>query len=323
MQTPKISVALCTYNGTRYLEHQLRSILSQVYAPYEMIISDDGSTDNTVELAESICLEADFPVRILVSKSNKGIKANFEKAIGACSGDYIALADQDDIWLSEKLSIFSDAILKSNRSVPSIFYSDLGLIDAKGSPLEGSFLTNARIVPPRNVFWKFLATRNFAPGCCTVFDTRLVGHILPIPSQSILHDWWINLVFSLCGTVRRVNVDTINYRLHGDNNQGIPDFKQTYSTGRKSGFLLVASSNLVASINQLKCVATRLKTHDEPCPPELEELIMLFDLPRLARPITLFRLGIRRGNFFKTCTMLVASVFVSEELAQDDTVSFV
>lgn len=323
MKNPKISVALCTYNGARYLEQQLRSILNQSYSPYEMIISDDGSTDNTVGLVESICREASFPVRIFLNKSNKGIKENFEKAIDACSGDYIALADQDDIWMPEKLSIFSDTILKSDRSVPVLFYSDLSLIDAEGHTLAGSFLTNARITPPQELCWKFLATRNFAPGCCIVFDSRLVKHILPIPPQSILHDWWINLVFSLWGSIQQVNADTISYRLHSGNNQGIPNLSRLSSVGRESGFFSIATSNLVAGINQIKCVVTRLRENDEPCPPELGELITLFEISRLARPISLIRLGIRRGNFFKTCTMLVASVFVSVDLAQDDTVTFV
>lgn len=323
MQSPKISVALCTYNGSKYLEPQLLSILGQSYPPHEIIISDDDSSDDTVDLAQSICLEAGFPVRILRNNSNKGIKANFGKAIGACTGDYIALADQDDVWMPEKLSIFSNAILESDRSIPGLFYSNLNLIDSEGRSLTGSFFTNARIVPPRESSWKFLATRNFAPGCCIVFDSRLVKYILPIPSQSILHDWWVNLVFSLCGKIHQVNADTISYRLHSGNNQGIPNFNRALSAGRESGFFSVACSNLVAGINQVKCVVHRLKENDQPCPPELEALINLFELPRLARPVRLIRLGIRRGNFFKTCTMLVASIFVSVDLMQDDTVTFV
>ena len=128
----KLSVALCTYNGELFLKQQLDSILQQELPVDEIVICDDGSTDNTINIIESYKQKYQYP-RFICKQNikNKGVRKNFEYAISLCSGDIIFLSDQDDIWLNQKTKdivnffnenpkvnlVFTDAILIDNTSV--------------------------------------------------------------------------------------------------------------------------------------------------------------------------------------------------------------
>src|SRR5262245_1278028 len=127
------SVALCTYNGARFLPEQLESIGSQSRQPDELIICDDGSTDNTVAIVKSFAREAPFPVRLEVNPTNLGSTKNFELAISRCGGDVIALSDQDDIWQADKL-VQMERVLRQTPSAGAIF-SDADVVDEQLAPL--------------------------------------------------------------------------------------------------------------------------------------------------------------------------------------------
>src|SRR4030095_5004546 len=101
--TNRFSIAMCTYNGARYIAEQLESIAAQTYPPGEIIVCDDASTDNTLEIVKDFASRASMPVRVFVNEENSGSTRNFSKAIGLCGGDLIALSDQDDFWLANKL----------------------------------------------------------------------------------------------------------------------------------------------------------------------------------------------------------------------------
>jgi glycosyltransferase involved in cell wall biosynthesis len=125
----QISVALCTYNGERFLARQLASIQQQTRTPDELVVCDDCSTDSTIEILKDFAASAGFPVRIIRNEQNLGFVANFEQAIRLCQGDLIALCDQDDIWYPTRLErsqqefaahpeaglVFSDADVMDDR----------------------------------------------------------------------------------------------------------------------------------------------------------------------------------------------------------------
>jgi glycosyltransferase involved in cell wall biosynthesis len=317
--SPKISVALCTFNGEQYLKEQLVSILNQSLAPFELIISDDNSTDSTLDLIEQYCEAAAFPVTILSNRSNLGIKANFEQAISVCTGDYVALADQDDVWSREKLEVFSRAIVAADLSCPTLFFSDLTLIDSSGRPTGHTFLSKAGVSPPAKEHYNLLAVGNFSPGCSIVFDRKLVSSILPIPEGAILHDWWINLIFSMCGKIERVPVTTMCYRIHASNNQGISTKARSLDIGRQKGFVSTARANLLATLDQVECARRRLTETGERYPVVMDQLVDAFNHNNMLRPLLLLRLGIRRGNGFKTAVTLIASVFIDRSKIGDNT----
>jgi glycosyltransferase involved in cell wall biosynthesis len=130
--TERISVALCTYNGARFLPAQLESILAQTRLPDEVHVFDDCSTDNSVELLVRFAPQAAFPVHIHRNAERKGSILNFEQAIRACSGTLIALSDQDDIWHPERLQRSEEA-LQQHPGTGAVFTDGL-LIDEAGEP---------------------------------------------------------------------------------------------------------------------------------------------------------------------------------------------
>lgn len=121
---------MCTYNGEAYLREQLNSFLAQTRLPDELIVCDDGSIDATVSILHSFKETAPFPVTIFVNERNLRVCKNFEKAISYCTGDIIALSDQDDIWLPEKLATLLDAFDKHPGC--GYVFSNAHLIDEQG-----------------------------------------------------------------------------------------------------------------------------------------------------------------------------------------------
>src|ERR1035437_5785271 len=133
MASPKsISVAMCTFNGQKFLGQQLASIASQTRPPTEVIIRDDCSTDSTVEIINSFAATAPFPVKLTINEKNlgslpKGITRNFELATQQCCGQLIAPCDQDDIWFPSKLSLMAE-ILENDDNLGLVF-SDAQLVN--------------------------------------------------------------------------------------------------------------------------------------------------------------------------------------------------
>src|SRR5947209_10455427 len=125
-----ISVALCTYNGEKFLPEQLDSITAQTVFPNELVVSDDGSSDRTLSILHDFASSAPFAVRILQTQSNLGSTKNFEYAIAHCTGAIVALSDQDDVWQPEKLEKLHEALTANSDA--GFVVSDSELIDQDG-----------------------------------------------------------------------------------------------------------------------------------------------------------------------------------------------
>ena len=135
MDSPKVSVVMCTYNGEKYVREQIESILNQTYKPYELIIQDDCSTDSTFDIITEYT-NADNRIKSFQNESNFGFNRNFKSAIMKATGDYIAMADQDDVWFAEKIN--DEIITIGNKD---ICYSDFTM---------GYTLENASRKSPEN-----------------------------------------------------------------------------------------------------------------------------------------------------------------------------
>ena len=129
-EKPLVSIAMCTYNGEPFLREQMDSLVKQDYRPIELVIVDDGSTDATQSILAEYANQHDF-IKLHVNDSNLGFIKNFEKAISLCSGEYISLCDQDDIWFPEKTSALMAGIGEA-----SLIYSTLAFIDENNTPLN-------------------------------------------------------------------------------------------------------------------------------------------------------------------------------------------
>lgn len=221
----RISVALCTYNGSRFLPEQLFSISRQRRLPDEVVICDDCSTDGTMAAIERFADEAGFPVHIHKNEQNLRATKNFEKAIGLCQGDVIVTADQDDVWYPDKLAKTEQAFAAPDVG---LVFSDADLIDGDGRPRRERLWTAVRFTPgrlaalQRGEAFMTVLRRSAVTGATMAFRAGLRDLILPIP-EAWIHDDWIALLVAADDRVVAIEEPLIQYRLHDDNQVGVGD----------------------------------------------------------------------------------------------------
>lgn len=216
MEHMKVSVCLATYNGAKYIKEQLDSILIQLSPFDEIIISDDGSKDNTLDAIKEM---NDARIRIYANKEKHGVTHNFANALQYAQGDYIFLSDQDDIWYPNKV----DICIKRLETSICILHNG-SLIDGEGNRLNDDLFA---IYGTRIGYWKNLF-RNTYVGCCMAFRKELLTHILPIPFQIKMHDMWIALLAEKFGKTELIQDNLIYYRRHA-NNASTTSNKSSYS----------------------------------------------------------------------------------------------
>jgi len=220
-----ISVAMCTYNGSRFLAEQLKSIGEQTMPPCELIVCDDGSTDSTSEMVRAFAQAAPFPVRFIRNERTLGSTGNFAKAICLCRGDAIALCDQDDVWRKDKLERMAE-VLDSEPDVGGVF-SDATLVDANSHILPESMWEqrhfDARlqaVINDRRAAPLQLMEKNVVTGATFMFRSRFVSQVIPI-SPEWVHDAWIALLIATQAKLRALPAQLMSYRLHRAQQIGI------------------------------------------------------------------------------------------------------
>ncbi|MBT8379448.1 MAG: glycosyltransferase family 2 protein [Ignavibacteria bacterium] len=209
-----VSIAMTTYNGESYLAEQIESILAQSYKNIELIIVDDCSTDRTIDILNNYKEQKN--IKIFKNSGRLGVINNFSKAISLCAGEYIALSDQDDIWYEEKIVKLLDGI-ESEENVLMIC-SDAIIIDTEKKIISPSWFEFQSIYIPKKKFVFYeVVYQNFALGCTMLFNRSLLKRVLPIPEESISHDWWIAANAALLGRIIVVNDQLILKRKHNAN----------------------------------------------------------------------------------------------------------
>lgn len=203
-----ISVAMCTYNGEKYLAEQLDSILNQSYRNLEIIIVDDCSTDNTVSLLNDYA-SRDDRIRVLQNESNLGFVRNFEKAINACSGNLVALADQDDIWFPDKLRRLSEDIGDN-----WLIYSKVAVVDGDGVERNETFPRVNRLDGQCPLS---LIMNNCVTGHACLIRQELLEIAMPFISNMPYHDQWIAIVAASRGRLKAGDEVLSYYRKHNSN----------------------------------------------------------------------------------------------------------
>ena len=202
-----VSVCIATYNGEKYIYQQVYSILKQLNLNDEIIISDDGSTDNTIEILRDI---NDDRIRIMHNKLEKGYTKNFENAIRNAKGKFIFLCDQDDVWFDNKVAVSLKALETSDFVV-----SDALFVNQELESLDYTFFG---IRGGRKGFFVNLLKSQYL-GACMAFNNKLLKKLLPFPEKSALcpHDLWISLIAELYFKSAVIKKPLISYRRHGHN----------------------------------------------------------------------------------------------------------
>ncbi|HOM03757.1 MAG TPA: glycosyltransferase family 2 protein, partial [Acetivibrio sp.] len=223
MKPQRISIALCTCNGEKYLREQLDSIEFQTRLPDELVVCDDASSDHTVEIIEAFASTVLFPVHLTINKKNLGSTKNFEKAIGLCRGDIIVLSDQDDVWYPEKLRRL-EAVFSGSSQIGAVF-TDAQVVDEQLNPLGYSLWQSVgfggreqRRLADGKAF-DVLLRRNVVTGCTMAFRSEFKDMVLPIPEKHV-HDAWIAIIISAIAKVVALPEPLIKYRQHARNQIG-------------------------------------------------------------------------------------------------------
>lgn len=224
-----VSVALCTYEGERWIGPFLESLRSQHLLPDELVVQDDGSADATVALVKTFARTAPFDVRLEVNEYRLGSTANFERVLERTTGQLVALADQDDLWYPTKLERLVG--LLEDDPILTLAFSDADLLDPAGTPTGRRLwsgrgirhlLTTHEIVPG-----VLFARRALSTGCTMVARRRAVEAALPFPSSlddpiaPMRHDRWLSLVAGAVGTVRAIPEPLLGFRVHPDQQTGV------------------------------------------------------------------------------------------------------
>ena len=204
--TPRISVCMATHNGERFIRRQLETILVQLAKDDEVVISDDSSTDGTLEIIRSF---ADHRIRLFTGNTFFTPTFNFENALRKATGDIIVLADQDDIWLDGKMAAIREKFAQKPAG-PYLIALDGYVVD------ETEQVTDDSIFAKLNVgtgFWKNVFDNRYL-GCCLAFSRELLNAALPFPRRIPMHDMWLGQLCALIGVTEFVPVKTIKYRKH-------------------------------------------------------------------------------------------------------------
>jgi glycosyltransferase involved in cell wall biosynthesis len=220
---PRISVALCTFNGERFLSQQLQSLLHQSCLPDELIVFDDVSTDRTINILETFAGTASFPVRIHRNEKTIGPAQNFGQAIAACSGEIISFCDQDDVWESNKIERTLSAFDRNPQL--AFVFSDAEICDQNCQPLGYPLWTSVGFTGRlRTQFdsgngFDVLLRQNIVTGATLSFASRFGSMVLPI-GHGWMHDGWIALLLSAVAAGEAISKPLIRYRQHADQSIG-------------------------------------------------------------------------------------------------------
>ena len=217
-QTPRISVALATYNGERFLQEQLDSLAQQTCKPYELVVTDDGSTDKTIEILNTFADQAPFPVHVNINEERLGYGDNFLKAASLCKGDWIAFCDQDDVWLPAKLETVAYAI-RRRPSLNCVIHDALAtdeLLRVRGTRWRHrvNWIFRSRVAAPLRFSYREY------PGFCLVVRSEVIN-LVPVEmrpryldGRRMPHDSWVTLLAYILGNTKFLSSVLALYRRH-------------------------------------------------------------------------------------------------------------
>lgn len=236
----KLSVALCTYNGSLFIETQINSILNQSVPIDEIIVCDDNSNDTTIQILKEI-QKKNPSIVIVKNEINLKSTKNFEKAITLCTGDFIFLADQDDIWNTQKVEKILE-IFEKNKTAEGVF-SNANLINDNNTVFttktiwDSVFFIENELQKPIDYFDLITKNGNIVTGATLCIKKEIKSFILPF-SDKCLHDEWIAILLGLRQTLFYSKENLISYRIHSNQQVGMKNLHKIESKIRKKKIIL-------------------------------------------------------------------------------------
>ena len=270
----KISIAVCTYNGEKYLQQQLDSFATQTRLPDEVVICDDCSKDATGRILKDFAANAAFPVKLYFNEQNFGFLKNFEKAIRLCSGEIIVLSDQDDVWHEEKIKLIEAGFAESEKI--GMVYADAELVNESLEILEPSMWQKTGFDAKKQKLFAggkafdLLLVRGYVYGSSMAFRAAYRDLFLPFPDNTyFIHDNWIAFMISTVADISLINKKITKYRQHERQFVGIiKDEKSKFDSLVESGKRV---NEYEGKINQLFIAEERFRKTSYPV--NLDEIL--------------------------------------------------
>lgn len=218
----RVGIVLATYNGQKYLYEQLVSIATQSVKPDIVVISDGGSSDDTVCICKKVLFEYNIQCKILTSDRRLSVRENFEKCLENCDAKYIFFSDQDDVWLKTKIEEY---LCLFEKYKPAMIFSNASLVDEKLKPLNRTLwetinydnVSEITVYKPNDKkYYEKMVNHNIVTGMCMAIDRSFVDEILPF-SQHSIHDIWIANVVGFHAPIVAYNRCLVKYRQHPGN----------------------------------------------------------------------------------------------------------
>lgn len=231
-----LSVALCTLDGGRYLRQQLASIIGQTRRPDEIVVCDDGSRDDSVEIALDMLRRSGITHTLVQNTQRLGVRGNFERAIRLCEHEIVAFSDQDDIWYPDKLARLEGALRRSPAA--AAVFSDARAVDTKGRPLGFSQWQSCRFGPSiraafRRDLFPILVRYPVVCGSTLAVRRAFALRCLPI-ADGWIHDEWISILCAATAHIDFVEAALVDHRLHEAQAIGLaaPTFRGRFEKSR-------------------------------------------------------------------------------------------
>jgi glycosyltransferase involved in cell wall biosynthesis len=235
--TVPIEILLSTYNGAKYLDALLESIVAQDHEDWSLLIRDDGSTDLTKDIVQRWRRDHPNKINVIDEKldNNLGAVRSFSRLMELSTAPYVMFADQDDVWLPGKVRLTLEAMRrqesKSGSARPVLVHTDLAIVDENLRVVSKSLWDYQGLVPRRNPKLSMVMLENCAWGCAVMLNRALVTAVRSIPPEAVHHDWWIALVAAAFGTTIPIHEQPILYRRHGGNESEISNVREVSRSG--------------------------------------------------------------------------------------------
>lgn len=273
----EVVILLATHNGEEYIQEMIESILSQDFQRWRLILSDDGSGDNTMEILKSY--EAKYPEKIMVYRSGQqfgSAKLHFMHLLRQFQeAKYLMFADQDDRWHTDKISLTLQRMkqLEQDGHIPVMVHTDLCVVDENLQCLNPSFMKYSNLDGSR-LDLRTLLIQNVVTGCTMMINRALAQKVVgaEVKGAILMHDWWIALVASVCGVSDFLNEATVDYRQHGDNSVGAKDSHSPRYILKRS----VSGQNYIAIHNTFLQAGVLLEAFGKGMRPEDAALVAVY-----------------------------------------------
>ena len=246
-----IDILLATYNADKYITQQIDSILAQTYKDFKIIISDDGSKDNTISIIHEYISKLPDKITLLPFTKNLGVKENFNYLLKNSNNEYIAFSDHDDIWLENKLEVSIEKLKILENNSPALVYTDKSLVD-ENIHLISLSSNKSENLKAENFNLNKLLVQNTASGCTIMINKKLKNIIGSIPEEAVMHDHYIMLIASIFGKIEYIDKPLILYRQHDDNIVGGKKYNLTYIIKKLLNGRKALSDKFQEYINQSK-----------------------------------------------------------------------